>query len=54
MLKPLILSLAVMALSGCSNGEHLAACKGPVFQLNPGHWQASAADLAKPQVARSE
>jgi hypothetical protein len=35
-------------LSGCSNPDPLAVASGPVFQLNPGHWQPAPQDLAGP------
>ena len=54
MLKALILSASVLALAACSNGEQLAACKGPVFQLNAGYWQPGPAELTKPKVASNE
>jgi hypothetical protein len=36
------------ALAGCSNSDPLAVASGPVFQLNPGHWQPSRQALAAP------
>jgi Outer membrane lipoprotein virB7 len=47
---PLVLIL--MALAACSNGEELASCKGPVFQLNTGHWSPAPSELAIPEDAR--
>jgi hypothetical protein len=35
-------------LSGCSNPDPLTVASGPVFQLNPGHWQPAPQDLAGP------
>jgi len=52
-MKVLILSASLVALAACSNGEPLAACKGPVFQLNTGHWQPSPADLTTPRKVAS-
>jgi type IV secretion system protein VirB7 len=49
MLKP-ILIVVLIALSACSNGEELASCKGPVFQLNPGRWEPAPTDLVKPET----
>jgi type IV secretion system protein VirB7 len=51
MLKALILSTLMAFLAGCSSVGPLAACKGPVFQLNAGYWQPSPADLKKPTFA---
>ena len=46
-----IFFLLLIALSACSSGEKLAACKGPVLALNPGHWQPTKDDLeASPQT----
>jgi type IV secretion system protein VirB7 len=35
----------LLGLAGCGNMEPPAACKGPVFSLNTGRWQPTAADL---------
>lgn len=43
-MRPFLFVL-LMGLAGCQAGEPLADCKGPAFALNPGHWQATAADL---------
>jgi len=51
MTKAVILSALTIVLAGCSSGEPLAACKGPVFQLNADHWQAAPTDLENPRVA---
>lgn len=42
-----LIALIAPALAGCG-GHELAACKGPVFTMNPGQWQPTAADLAGP------
>ena len=47
---PLVLIL--LALAACSNGEELASCKGPVFQLNTGRWSPAPAEVAIPEGAR--
>lgn len=54
MLKALILSALVFALAACGAGEPLATCKGPVFQLNAEHWNATPADLVKPKTVASK
>ena len=41
-------------LAGCSNTDPLAVASGPVFQLNPGHWQPSKQALAAPPVIAAE
>ena len=51
MTRALMACMVLLALSACSDGEQLASCRGPVFQLNAGHWQATPADLAKPGMA---
>ena len=38
----------VSLLGGCSNSDPLALASGPVFPLNPGHWQPARQDLAAP------
>jgi len=48
MIRSIILTLLV-ALAACSNGEDLASCKGPFFQLNTGHWEPAPAELNKPE-----
>lgn len=42
-----LVGLAAM-LAGCANTDPLAVASGPVFQLNPGHWQPSKQALAAP------
>ena len=44
----------LLALAGCGSQEPLAACKGPVFSLNTGHWQPTPADLNVPAQDGSE
>lgn len=44
----LLALLGGLALTGCSHTEELAKAKGPLFPLNPDHWQASPQDLAAP------
>lgn len=44
----LLAILGGLALAGCSHTEELAKAKGPLFPLNPDHWQASPQDLAAP------
>lgn len=46
----LLAVLGGLALAGCSHTEELAKAKGPLFPLNPDHWQASPEDLAGPPV----
>jgi hypothetical protein len=40
--------LGLLALAGCSHTEELAKAKGPLFALNPDHWQATPQDVAAP------
>lgn len=45
-MKTILLPLLLLAgLAGCQSGEELAACKGPAFALNAGHWQPTPADV---------
>ena len=44
--------LALVLLGGCS-GHELAEPSGPLFALNPGQWQPTAAQLAAPPHAPS-
>jgi hypothetical protein len=53
-MKILITLAALFGLAGCSNSEVLAAPKGPIFALNTGHWQPTAADLQPPKIGRTE
>ena len=43
---------AVWALTGCASHEKLAVASGPVFPLNPDHWQATPTDLAAPDAGK--
>ena len=43
-----LLLLSLLALAGCSHTEELTKAKGPLFSLNPDHWQAGPQDLAAP------
>lgn len=40
-----LLVIALVGLAGCGHTENLAEAKGPLFPLNPDHWQAAPADL---------
>lgn len=40
--------IALLGLAGCAHGEKLATAKGPLFALNPDHWQPAAGDLQAP------
>jgi len=40
--------LSLLILAGCSHTEELAKAKGPLFPLNPDHWQAAPQDLTAP------
>ena len=51
MKSALILCAALLVLTACSDGEQLASCRGPIFQLNANHWQATPAELTKPATA---
>lgn len=44
--------LVLVGLAGCANHEKLPVAAGPVFPLNPDHWQAAPADLAAPDGAK--
>lgn len=44
--------LALLGLAGCANHEKLAVASGPVFALNPDHWQATPSDLATPDARK--
>jgi hypothetical protein len=50
----ILLTVLAMGLAACSNGEPLAACKGPVFQLNADHWQLAPGEAAQPAVANNQ
>jgi hypothetical protein len=43
-----IVALGLLVIAGCSQTEELAKAKGPLFALNPDHWQATPQDLAAP------
>ena len=45
---PSLLLLSLLVLAGCSHTEELAKAKGPLFPLNPDHWQAVPQDLEAP------
>ncbi len=53
-MKTLVTLIALNALTACSNSEVLATCKGPVFALNAGHWQPSAADLKLQNIGQNK
>jgi hypothetical protein len=43
----LLLILGTLGLlAGCSPSDPLAVASGPLFPLNPGHWQPTPQDLA--------
>lgn len=44
--------LVLIGLAGCASHEKLAVAPGPVFLLNPDHWQATPADLAVPDAGK--
>ena len=46
-----LLVIALIGLAGCSHTEKLAEAKGPLFALNPDHWQAAPDDLKDPPAA---
>jgi hypothetical protein len=50
----ILLTVLAVGLAACSNGEPLAACKGPVFQLNADHWQLAPGEAAQPAVANNQ
>jgi outer membrane murein-binding lipoprotein Lpp len=45
---PATILLGSLTLAGCSHTEKLAEAKGPLFPLNPDHWQATPDDLKAP------
>jgi hypothetical protein len=47
-LQLLLILVTLGLLAGCSNSDPLAVASGPLFQLNPGHWQPARQDLAAP------
>jgi heme A synthase len=44
----LVAVIALLGLGGCASHEKLAVASGPVFPLNPDHWQAAPPDLVAP------
>jgi hypothetical protein len=53
-LRVCVVILAFGLLAGCSNSDPLAVASGPVFQLNPGHWQPSKQALAAAPVIAAD
>jgi hypothetical protein len=53
-MKILVILVALISLAACSHSEVLATPKGPVFALNPGHWQPTPADLQPPPPGSAE
>ena len=47
----LLALIALLGLAGCASTETLAVAQGPLFALNPGHWQPTAKDMGAPQPA---
>jgi len=47
-MSQVIAAVCLLVLAGCSHTEELAKAKGPLFALNPDHWQATTEDLAAP------
>jgi hypothetical protein len=45
-----LIVLTLGLLAGCANPDPLAVASGPLFPLNPGHWQPTPQDLAAPPV----
>jgi hypothetical protein len=43
-----ILLAVVLAITGCAGEHDLPQAKGPVFQLNPTKWTATADELVVP------
>jgi hypothetical protein len=43
-----LLFIALLGFAGCTNSDPLAVASGPVFALNPGHWQPLPRDLTVP------
>ena len=46
-----LLLLGLLALAGCSHTEELAKANGPLFPLNPDHWQATPQELETPPAS---
>jgi len=49
MFRILVIIATFGVLGGCTNPDPLAVASGPVFALNPGHWQALPQDLTVPE-----
>jgi len=49
-LKLVLVLLTFGVLAGCSNPDPLAVASGPLFPLNPGHWQPTSQDLDSPPM----
>jgi len=48
------LLLGLLALAGCSHTEDLAKASGPLFPLNPDHWQATPQELEAKRLEADE
>ncbi len=48
MLRAIVILITCGFLAGCGNSDPLPSESGPLFALNPGHWQPSPQDLAAP------
>ena len=44
----LLAVIALFGLAGCASPEALPTAHGPLFALNPTHWQPTAQDLKAP------
>ena len=44
----LLAVIALFGLAGCASPEALPTAHGPLFALNPTHWQPTAQDLEAP------
>ncbi len=44
----LLALIALFGLAGCASTKTLATAHGPLFALNPTHWQPTAKDLKAP------
>lgn len=49
-LRLLLILVTLGLLAGCADSDPLAVASGPLFPLNPGHWQPTPQDLAAPPV----
>lgn len=49
-LKLIVILVTLGLLAGCAGSDPLAVASGPLFLLNPGHWQPTPQDLAAPPV----